>query len=306
MADDLPTPPPRPSPSAGVPARRPLDRAALDRVLARAAELQAHETEPGEVALTEDQVLDVAREAGLSAQHVRQALAEERSRITVPEESGLAGRIAGPAVATAARTITGRPEQVLAALSTWMEREECLQVKRRFPDRTTWEAKRGLVGSIQRGLDLSGRGFVLARAGEVAATVVPVDDTRVLVRLDADLSTSRKGHLAGGGAIAAGGIAAGAASVGIASVLPEATTALYVISSAVAAASSLVGALGGYGVARRHLRAVAKVQLALEQILDRLERGDGPRSGFPAMLSAAEQLLRSKLSDDQSRGPWPR
>lgn len=301
MADDRPAPPPRPSPAPGVPARRPLDRAALDRVLARAAELQAHETDPGEVALTEDQVLDVGREAGLSLQHVRQALAEERSRIIVPEESGVAGRIAGPAIATAARTIAGRPEQVLAALDAWMEREEGLQVRRRFQDRTTWEARRGLVGSIQRGLDLSGRGFVLARAGEVAATVVPVDETRVLVRLDADLSTSRKGHLAGGGAMAAGGIGAGAASVLVASALPDATTLVYLISSAIAAASSLVGVAGGYGVARRHLRTVGRVQLALEQILDRLERGDGPRSGLPAMLSAAEQLLRGRLPNNQSR-----
>ena len=76
MSDDLPVPPP--------PSTRPLDREALERVLARAAELQATEADPAEPALSEQQLIDVGKEVGLSPQHLRQAMAEERSRIVVP------------------------------------------------------------------------------------------------------------------------------------------------------------------------------------------------------------------------------
>ena len=60
-----------------------VTRAALERVLARAAELQnasGDDTERPET-LTEAQIEELGKEVGLSAQHLRQALAEERARI---------------------------------------------------------------------------------------------------------------------------------------------------------------------------------------------------------------------------------
>jgi hypothetical protein len=60
-----------------------LDRSAMERVLARAAELQAGSGEPEE-ALSEEQILELGKEVGLSPQHLRQALAEERTRVSVP------------------------------------------------------------------------------------------------------------------------------------------------------------------------------------------------------------------------------
>jgi hypothetical protein len=290
--------PDEPSSSAPVPARRALERAALERVLGRAAELQAHQADTGEGALSEEQILEIGREVGLTPQHIRQALAEERSRVGLPVEQGLAARIAGPAMARASRAVPGTPEQVQATLLHWMERDECLQVKRRFPDRTTWEARKGLLGSIQRGLDIGGRGYVLARAGEVAATVVPVDEARSLVTLEADLSPTRRSHLAGGGMMATVGVGIGAGAVAVASVLPDPTTLIFAVSSGLAAAASALGVAGGYGIARQHLKAVARAQLALEQILDRLERGEDAGTGArPSMLGAAEQLLRGTLGD---------
>ncbi len=74
-----PTPPvPRPS----------LDRAALERVLARAAELQSQESADTGGALTDDQILDLGKEVGLTPDAMRQAIAEERGRVSVPEASG--------------------------------------------------------------------------------------------------------------------------------------------------------------------------------------------------------------------------
>src|SRR5689334_24871035 len=87
------------NPSAG------LDRGALERVLARAAELQARTGEPEEI-LTEDQILELGKEVGLSSEHLRQALAEERTRVALPpDESGIAARLLGGARVGASRTV---------------------------------------------------------------------------------------------------------------------------------------------------------------------------------------------------------
>jgi len=166
----------------------PLDRDTIERVLARAAELQASGgNDDGEENLSESQLIEIGKEVGINPTTLNQALAEERSRIAVPADQSLLSSITGPAIATASRAIRGSPSDVLASLDNWMQRDECLQVQRRFPDRITWEPRSGWLGVIQRGFNVSGRGYHLCRANQVAATVVPIDGGRVLVRLDADL-----------------------------------------------------------------------------------------------------------------------
>lgn len=86
-------------------------------------------------------------------------------------------------------------------------------------------------------------------------------------------------------------------AVAVATVIPDPTTLIFALSSGLAALASLLGVAGGYGIARQHLKAVARTQLALEQILDRLERGEDGGSGRPTMLGAAEQLLRGTLGE---------
>src|SRR5687767_12944961 len=128
---------------SNLPARLTLDRAALDRVLGRAAELAVASPDSLE-SLTEERVIEIGKEVGISEPHLRQALAEERTRLVVPEEPGIVAQYFGPGTASATRTVRGKPEAVLAALDRWMLNEECLQVKRRFPDRITWDARRDL------------------------------------------------------------------------------------------------------------------------------------------------------------------
>src|SRR5918911_3488657 len=188
-----------------LPTRPSLDRAAMERVLRRAAELQAEAAEPGE-ALTEDELLDVGKEVGLAPQHLRQALAEERTRVEVPHAAGLTGRLFGRGGASAARTVPGTPQSVLAALDVWMQREECLQVKRRLGDRISWEPQRDFFGNVKRRFNIGGRGYYLTRADEVAATVFAVDATRVLVRLDAGMSEALGARARLSGATLGGGL----------------------------------------------------------------------------------------------------
>ena len=78
----------------------------------------------------------------------------------------------------------GTPVQVLKALDDWMQRQESLSVQRYFSsERIIWEARRDIVGMVRR--TVSGRGYALARATDVAATAIALDERRVLVRLDA-------------------------------------------------------------------------------------------------------------------------
>jgi hypothetical protein len=256
-----------------------IDRAALERVLARAAELQAVAGDDGAPTdgLTEQQLLDIGSDVGLSPAHLRLALAEERTRGTVPHERGLVAQMAGAATATAQRMVRGTPTDVLAALSQTMLRDESLSVKRRFADRVTWEPRRDFWATFRRLAPSSGRAYDLLRANEVAATAIAVDESRTLVRLDADVSRTRGQRLQGGVALASAGTVIGGVLFGVVMIAQLALLPAIVV----AAIPAVAGIAGGTAVARTHRQIVQRAQLALEQVLDRLEHGDARR---PASL----------------------
>jgi len=268
----------------------PLDRQALERVLARAAELQGASAMPesGDL-ISESQLLEIGNEVGLSPATLNQALAEERTRINVPEERGVVAQIAGAGFATATRTVSGTPRDVLATIDSWMQRDECLQVQRRFADRITWEPQRGLFGKLRRTVNVSGRGYYLMDADQVSATVLPVDASRVVVRLDADIHTSRARRVGIGSFVTAMGVAASGV-IGLGLVVAH----LPLFIAAGAAVLPFAGStFAGYRVARTHRGVLSGVQLALEQTLDRLEHGEFERSaGLLGAIASRARLPR--------------
>jgi hypothetical protein len=240
-------------------------------VLARAAELQAAEADPGELTLTEAQILDVGNEVGIPAKHLRQALAEERSRVEVPVERGRVAALFGAATVFASRTVRGTPAALFDKLDDAMQREESLRVKRRFPDRIAWEPRGGMATEFRRIMNVGGHGYRLARVHEVSATVIAIDAERSIVRLDASLANVRSQRIAGGSGVAVLGGVTGGILVALG------------VMTAVAALPVGAGLVAGYFVARSHAPQVAGAQLALEQMLDRLERGELQR---PSLISA--------------------
>ena len=267
-----------------------LDRQALERVLARAAELQG----AGAIAETSDlisesQLLDIGNEVGLSPATINQALAEERTRVNVPEERGLIAQIAGASFATATRTVPGTQRDVLATIDAWMQRDECLQVQRRFADRITWEPQRGLFGKIRRTVNIGGRGYYLMDAGQVSATVLPVDGSRVVVRLDADIHASRAKRVGVSAFLAAMGAAASAV-IGLGLIVAHIPLFIAAGSAVLPFAGSTVAA---YKLARSHRAVLSSAQLGLEQVLDRLEHGEFDRTGgLLGAISARPRLPR--------------
>lgn len=294
MASDLPAPiaPATPAHTGlSAPAPRGLDRRAVERVLARAAELQGiGGGEPDTDAISEDRLLDIAKEAGLTVTSVRQAMAEERTRIhsDADDDTRWLVRVAGPTTVSASRTIPGDPDAIVAYLDAHMQRDECMQVQRRFADRVTWEARNDWVAAIKRGLRAGGRSYQLSRARQVAATVVPVDDSRSLVRLDADLGPSRSNVVRAGGAVTATGVVAGGTFVA------GATLAHVALGLAIGLAAFPVAAAGAgaYMMLRRHHGFAERMTLALEQVLDRLEYGESRR---PASFGDAFPTPRARL-----------
>jgi len=265
MSSNLPD-----KPSSG----RALDRAALERVLARASELQAGTGDAGE-SMTEEQLIELGKEVGLSPEHVRQAIAEEATRVAVqqPEGTGPSG-VFGPMTAWAQRVIAGSQADVLARIERYMQNEESLTVRRRFTDRVTWEARRDIVGSIRRGFGIGGRRYALARADETGATVVPVDNGRVLVRLDATFAESRRRSVLGGGSLAGAGLVGGSGLVAVAASFPGSSMPIAML---IGGAWAAMGGAGFAAVAKSYRSSVKHAQLALEQALDRLEHGEPPR-----------------------------
>ncbi len=260
-----------------------LDRTAMERVLARAAELQtAAGRAPDDAGLSDAELLDAAREAGLSTDHVRAALAEERlrsaTRAVVPTgrdagEGDLATRIAGPAHAAAARAVAGTPGAVIEALGRWLEREECMQLVRRTADAgavyAAWDARTDFVGNLTRGLRLGGGTPGLRRARGVRAVALPADTGRTLLRLELDLGGARRQRLTAGGVAAGGGVLAGTGMLGAGVV----AHALLAVVAPVAAVPVLAGGAAAWVIARGHRDAVARGGAALEALLDRVEGG---------------------------------
>jgi hypothetical protein len=264
--------------SPQVPAR--IDRAAVDRILARALELQADVPTDPQGQLTEAQLLELAKEVGLDPVNLRQALAEERTRVAVPEERGLLASLYGGSSASAQRTVRGAPSQVLQALDDWMQRQECLSAQRYFAtERIVWEARRDVMGMVRR--TVSGRGYALSRATDVSATVIPVDEARVLVRLDARFAGYRS-------VMAQQNVALTGAGVVIGGVLMVLSFPLI----AAAAPAAVLASAAFAGGRASHQRTVTRAQLALEQVLDRLERGDAGRP--PTLLSMLAAAVSGK------------
>src|SRR5512138_2080589 len=257
------------------PGGRSLDHAALERVLARASELQAGASDTAE-SMTEDQLIELGKEVGLSPEHVRQAIAEEQTRVAVRQPEGRVSGVFGPDTAWTQRVIAGTQADVLARIDRYMQNQESLTVRRRFTDRVTWEPRRDFLGQIKRGFGGGGRMFALTRAAEVGATVVPVDAARVLVRLDATFTDTRRRSVTGGGVLAGTGMAGAGGVIAIAATMPGSSMPIAMMIGGVWAA---VGGLGFTAVAKSYRSSVERAQLALEQALDRLEHPEPPKPG---------------------------
>ena len=263
-----------------------IDRAALERIIQRAAELQTTEREMGD-SLTSDELIALGREVGIPGRYLQQALLEERTRIGRVAAAGLFERVTGPGEVAAQRVVQGNPAAIEAALLQWMERNELLCVQRQQTGRITWEPMGGMQAAFRRSTAAIGSGkrpFMLSRAATVSATIVPLESGYSHVSLSADTRKVRGGYVGAGAALAGAGAASTAALVALGALLPLALIPLPL-------------ALGlGYGVLRRFAPAVARIQLGLERALDFLEQGaTSPQHRLPERYGGVLGILADEL-----------
>jgi len=273
--------------SEHLPAR--VDRAAIERIIQRAAELQTGERDIGE-SLTPDEVIALGREVGIPEPYLRQAMLEEHGRLMVAPPRGFLDRTMGDGVVTAQRVVRGEPEDVERALIAYVEDEELLTIQRQKTGRITWEPLGGVQAALKRGGAMFGRNrqFMLARAATLTATITSLEPGYCHVALTADLRPVRGGFI--------GGIAA-IGSVGVA-----ATLVLSVLSAFwLIAIAPLPLALGaGWGISKGFRPVSARTLLGLERALDHLERGatkpaHALHSGRPSIVGSILDEVRRAI-----------
>ncbi|NIM49825.1 MAG: hypothetical protein GTN62_06150 [Gemmatimonadales bacterium] len=269
-----------------VPDKPRIDRGALERIIQRAAELQAAERDIGE-GLTEQELMKLGQDVGIPAAYLQRALLDERTGAVVRAQPGPVAWLLGPRRLIANRTIPGQPRRIQEALNHWMTQGELLTVKRRFPDQTSWEARQDVFSTIKRGFQIGGRPYHLTPAKEIVGQVVQLDDERCHVQLVADLSNTQRSHLSGGATLAGAGAITSAIGLTLGVAVPVALIPLG------------LGMLVGFVAARRRLTQLERVNVAMEQVLDRLEHGEievPPRAGGSrpsAFARIAEEIKRT-------------
>lgn len=240
-----------------------LDRTALDRVLQRAAEMQASETDVGE-GMTEREVLDLGQQVGIPQRYLQQAMLEERSRVTVVEPGRLLDRLAGASEVTAQRVMPGTVAAVERGLLEWMQKHELMTIQRQQPGRISWERLSGMQAALKRGasvLHASTARFMLSRASVVVATVSPLEDGYCHVALTAQLTQARSSYAGGAAAVTSIGVA-GSVILGVLGAV-----------SILVPLPLVAGGVAAYATMRSFRPVAERTQLGLERVLDHVERG---------------------------------
>src|SRR5207247_8996293 len=99
-----------------------ISRAALERIIQRAAELQAAEHDIGE-GLTKAELLALGQDVGIPERYLHQALLEEQTRAVVEQGRCAVAWLAGPTRLSASRVAPGDRGALLRSLGAWREAE---------------------------------------------------------------------------------------------------------------------------------------------------------------------------------------
>jgi hypothetical protein len=240
-----------------------FDRSQLERILQRAAELQAGERDPNEE-LSGEELLQLGRDVGIPGRFLEQAVLEEQTKLPEQRLDGFWDRAAGPANISAMRVVRGTQAQIERTLADYMEEHELLTIARQSNGRLLWEPLKGFNAAMRRSKALLGGGtkpFMLARALSVSGTVTPLEPGFVHVTVEADVREARGQFI--GGAIA--GTSLGVAAGIVAGVLLTPIAALAPIPFGIGL---------GYGILRRYAPVHQRTLVGLERALDHVERGE--------------------------------
>jgi hypothetical protein len=265
----------RPDPGAG----KSLTRREFDEVIRRASELAARESDAGEGALEETELLRIANEVGLDERHVRAALMELRTGATMHRTGGAIERFFGPETVRASRVVAGTPRQLAEKLDTFLVGGQLLQSVRRTERLLQYRPAVDWASQVARMASAASRSYYVAAARLVEVRLEELEPGRTLVDFEVDPGTRNDalgGAAAGGFVGAAGGVGAAFALMLMAGTQVE---------LAVAGGTLIATGVGGFFVslaARSHRRKLRDVLSEVEGILDKLETGESLEPPPPA------------------------
>ena len=265
-----------------------FDQEALQRILQRAAELQANERDVTG-SLDGNEVLALGRDVGIPERYLRQAMLEVGQVREPPEPEGWIDEMMGAATVQADREVRGDPRAIEAALVRYFETEEVFGVIRQTEGQLMLEPVGGWHAAVRRAT--GGKKFMLQKAERVWATIVPLEPGLCQVVLRASLRDLRRGYIGG---------AATLISVGVVStVVLGALNAFWPV-----LLMPLPGAFGfAWMVSKFYRPLVERTQLGLECALDQVERGSikpshqlpGRKTGLlDTVISEIETLVANR------------
>lgn len=263
---------------AGLPERRPDDgigREDLQRVIRRAAELYAAETESAE-RLAPEEVLRIAEELGLPARHVRQALYELPSH---GEEPSFLDRRWGPPRLTTTRAVPGEAGDLLRRLETYLVTREYLQLRRRRGDRLVLVPAADAMSKVARAFRRPKSRHYLAHGRSLVIAAQPLDQRTSHVRVDLDASDLRSEYAVAASMLGGGLGLAVASGLFFAVGIPVADF----FGSAAGIVAGAAAGLGGLGATvatslrvagGKFRQRLSDARSEVEGLLDRVERGE--------------------------------
>ena len=262
-----------------LPAR--IDRATFDRLLQRAAELQAASSDSGD-GVSEEEVLALGRDVGIPEQHLRQALLEERTRALPAVPEGWVDEWFGNADLSSERVVQGSEEGIALAIARYLEAREHFVIQRATVGRTTFEPMGSFAGAMRkmRRMFESGSKPYLERAELITVVITPLEAGFCHVTIAATLRKTRRGYLSGAATLGVGGAIAGALMVVLGA--PEVAALIPVIP----------GGAASFMISRAFRPIAARAQLGLERLLDDLERQPSLPLGSGQSAPPSSRLAR--------------
>ena len=270
---------------------RALSRNALEHVIARAVELSLAETDAKED-VSEDELVNIAEELGLSARHVKQALYE---RPAEDKPVGFLDRNFGSDSVCVVRSVPHDHPIALSRLEDYLVTREYLQLRRRQGTNAYFEPAEDAFSSIARAFSRPSGRFHLARTQRAFLTVRPLEPGWSHIRLEACYPDQRKRAVGTG--IAIGGIVGGAlgplAGIQVAH-MAEALGPVGTVLGVLTAAATMSGTVSlGWSAAKAQFRKfMSRSRDEADALLDRLEQGEELRPPASPWLRRLQQRLR--------------
>jgi hypothetical protein len=268
-----------------------ITRRSLEQVIRRAVELSLDEQDAGEQ-VSEDELIKIAQELGLSPRHVRQALYEH-----APDEEaepGFLDRVFGISNVVVMRPVPCDTQLAHGRLEDYLVTREYMQIRRRQGANAYFEPAEDAFSSIARAFSRPSGRFHIARAQRAYLTVRPLEPGWSHVRLEMAYLERRKSQVVAAGVVGgfSGLITGGLTAAGIMAAMGDG--ALAAPAAVAAALASSAGVFTGAWVLIRnsYRKWLVRSRDEAEAVLDRLEHGDDLRPPASPWLRRLQQRLR--------------